>query len=54
MAFKVDEDKCTNCQRCNVCPVDAISYDGYKARIDKEKCIECGSCKDRCDNGAIS
>jgi MinD superfamily P-loop ATPase len=27
---------------------------GFKARIDKDKCIECGSCIDACRFGAIS
>lgn len=42
-----------NCRE--VCPVNAIGIDekGY-AHIDKEKCIECGKCKNACKYGAIA
>ena len=44
-------------QACmQVCPVDAISTEpgvDRKLFIDPDACIECGSCKSVCPNGAI-
>lgn len=50
-------DACRGCitHRCmENCPVGAISMEYNKrARIDNEKCIECGKCKKSCPYGAI-
>ncbi len=54
--FTVTES-CRGCiaHRCfSVCPRGAISFDNKKARIDKEKCIECGKCMNACPYKAIS
>lgn len=48
-----------NCRKClahpctNVCPVDAVSIGARQARIDREKCVKCGKCKEICPYSAI-
>ncbi|MDY2986979.1 MAG: 4Fe-4S dicluster domain-containing protein [Peptoniphilus sp.] len=48
-----------NCRKCmahpctNVCPVNAVSVGRSRAHIDKEKCINCGRCKEACPYSAI-
>lgn len=47
------------CQRClehpcrEVCPRDAVSLVHGKSKIDQEKCVKCGRCKDVCPYSAI-
>lgn len=42
------------CPAIRVCPVGAMSQNGYAAPvIDKEKCIKCGKCVRHCGMGAI-
>lgn len=53
MAFVVG-DSCVGCMSCTgVCPVDAISDDGGKAKIDENTCVSCGSCAAQCPVEAI-
>jgi len=53
--MKVDRNKCIGCGTCAaVCPQDAISFEGGKAKIDPEKCVKCGTCADVCPVRAIS
>ena len=43
-----------SCPIIRICPVQAISQDGYKLPIiDKSKCTECGKCKKHCPKGAV-
>jgi Fe-S-cluster-containing hydrogenase component 2 len=43
------------CPCVQVCPVDAVSQEGFNApRIDKDKCIECGECVRFCPYQAIT
>ncbi len=48
-----------NCRKCLahpctvVCPVNAVSLEKTRARIDQEKCIKCGKCKEACPYNAI-
>ncbi len=50
----VDEKKCTGCNVCvGKCPVDAISMEDEKARINMENCIHCGTCHSVCPNEAV-
>jgi NADH:ubiquinone oxidoreductase subunit F (NADH-binding) len=53
--YTVIPDKCTKCTLCiRICPVDAISGSREEvAFIDKEKCIECDLCYDKCNFMAI-
>jgi NADH-quinone oxidoreductase subunit F/NAD(P)H dehydrogenase (quinone)/NADP-reducing hydrogenase subunit HndC len=55
LKFEVNVDLCTRCGLCaRACPVDAIEWEKKQlARIDKEKCIECLTCYDKCKFGAI-
>ncbi len=43
------------CQACaDVCPTDAIAYDGEKVSVDERFCIHCGACQHVCPvEGAI-
>ena len=52
--IKVDEEKCTNCQKCiGVCPVKYCNDGSGKAiRLDHDMCIGCGSCIPTCAHGA--
>ena len=55
MAYKIDENKCTNCGKCaEVCPVEAISKGEKNHTIDEETCVSCGQCTDECPVEAIS
>ena len=53
MSYQITE-RCTNCGEClNVCPLDAISSEIDRPRIDPEICTECGTCSDICPIRAI-
>jgi Fe-S-cluster-containing hydrogenase component 2 len=55
LAVKVDMDLCTGCGACvEACPVDAITIEDGKARINAVTCVECGVCEDECPADAIS
>ena len=45
----LDKEKCTGCTSClKRCPTEAIRVRDGKARIIRERCIDCGECQ-RCD-----
>ncbi len=45
---------CIACMKCQkACTYDAISIDGFLAKIDYEKCNNCGACVDVCPTNAI-
>ena len=48
--YRVIDDLCKKCGKCKrVCPARAIQWEPKAtARINKEKCIACGSCFDAC------
>jgi len=46
-----DEEKCRSCKKCAVetsCPMKAATLVDGKLVIDKEKCIDCGVCINKC------
>ena len=50
----VDKEKCTGCKVCvEKCPVDAISMDDQKAKINMDECIHCGTCHSVCPQEAV-
>ena len=53
--FEINPELCTMCGLCHkACPVDAIAWKKKEvAVIDKEKCIKCLTCFDKCKFGAI-
>ena len=43
------------CPSIKVCPVGALSQQGYKApHVDMNKCIKCGKCVKYCPMGALA
>lgn len=45
---------CIACKQCEkVCVYDAIKVENNLARIDPEKCVECGACVTKCPTKAI-
>jgi len=57
MAITVNKNRCPQnhpCPAIRVCPVGALSQQGYKAPIvDDEKCISCGKCVSFCPMKAL-
>jgi Fe-S-cluster-containing hydrogenase component 2 len=53
----IDKNKCPQNHRCpsiNVCPVGAISQNGFELPIiNQELCVECGKCIKFCPRKAI-
>jgi len=48
------EAGCISCMKCvKVCPADAIALVDNIARIDFEKCTNCGKCKENCPKKCI-
>ncbi len=55
VSYTILADKCRGCTLCaRQCPVNAISGTVKNPHvIDKEKCIKCGACMEKCKFGAI-
>jgi NADH-quinone oxidoreductase subunit F/NAD(P)H dehydrogenase (quinone)/NADP-reducing hydrogenase subunit HndC len=55
LKFEIDPEICTACGLCSrACPVEAIAWKKKEvARIDREKCIKCMTCFEKCKFGAI-
>lgn len=58
MKMQVIKHRCPQnhpCPSVRVCPVDALSQQGFSAPdVDQDKCIECGKCVRFCPMGALS
>jgi len=56
--IKITPENCPQNHKCpllDVCPVGAISQDGFSApKIDDEKCIACGQCVVSCAYETLS
>ena len=54
--YEIDPDKCKGCTLCSrVCPAGAITGTVKNPHvINKEKCIKCGACMEKCRFNAIS
>ena len=53
---RLKADLCRNCKKCSVsaaCPVNAAVIENEKIRIDRQKCLNCGLCTNRCPFGAV-
>ncbi len=45
---------CIGCKKCEkICPVDACHVENFLAKIDYDKCINCGLCAEECPNNTI-
>ncbi|MGN0716083.1 MAG: NADH-ubiquinone oxidoreductase-F iron-sulfur binding region domain-containing protein [Anaerovoracaceae bacterium] len=55
LSYQILPDKCRGCTACaHVCPAAAISGNLREPHvIDKEKCLKCGACLEKCKFGAI-
>lgn len=52
-SVRLDADKCVGCTDCiKRCPTEAIRVRDRKAKIIKERCIDCGLCIDVCKRHA--
>ena len=50
----INKDGCVGCGICvEKCPVNAITMEDEKAKIDMEKCIHCGTCHSVCPEEAV-
>ena len=55
LSYEIDPAKCKGCTLCSrICPASAISGEVKKVHtIDKQKCVKCGACMEKCRFGAI-
>lgn len=57
MAIQVIKNRCPQnhpCPSINVCPLEALTQNGFDAPIvNKSKCIDCGKCVRFCPMGAL-
>lgn len=51
---EVEGKFCTLCKKClEVCPTEAITFNGKWLTVDDELCSGCGECVDACPEGII-
>jgi len=50
----IDVERCSGCGICvEECPVNAISVENQKAKMNMEECIRCGTCHSVCPVEAV-
>ena len=51
---KICDAGCIGCMKCQrECPADAIKVENFLAKIDYDKCVQCGHCVDICPRGIL-
>ena len=51
---KICDAGCIGCMKCQrECPADAIVVENFLAKIDYDKCVQCGHCVDICPRGIL-
>jgi len=49
------KERCTQCMACvEVCPREALSFEGQLLKVDMQRCWACGRCARVCPTGALS
>jgi len=55
MRPSVNPDRCSGCGKCvTICPANAITLAGGRARIRSRHCMRCYCCHEMCSEGALS
>ena len=55
MAVVVDKETCVGCGACvDTCPVNALSMDNNKVKVNDETCVNCGACIGNCPVEALT
>jgi ferredoxin len=50
----IKQEDCIGCGTCvEECPVDVITMEDEKAKIEMDNCIRCGTCHDVCPEDAV-
>ena len=51
---KICDAGCIGCMKCQrECPAEAIVVENFLAKIDYDKCVQCGHCVDICPRGIL-
>jgi putative methanogenesis marker 16 metalloprotein len=56
LEVEFDPQRCQGCARCKAeedCPLDAVTFDGTRARHLPQRCFHCGLCASVCPSGAF-
>lgn len=52
--LEIQDRRCQNCRKClEVCPVNALTIENKKLRVDHDACIFCGRCVETCEKGGL-
>ena len=56
ICVEFDSQDCLGCTCCQVeqtCPMEAVSFDGTRAKLDSQRCFHCGLCVSLCPSEAF-